>query len=166
MRALNYALAVLLAGAVPAAAQDAAAVSGPAEVVDSDALHVGDKSVMLWGIESMERGQTCSIKREPWQCYAAAVRALETLAGAGEVSCQIRGKPDPYGRLLGVCTVAGVDLNEALVRKGFALAKRDETEDYVAAEEAAKAEHLGLWQGEFILPSAYRRSHAIRVDRP
>ena len=44
--------------------------------------------------------------------------------------------------------------------------KRDETDDYVAAEEAARAEGIGLWQGEFMLPADFRRSSGLRVDRP
>ena len=160
------ALAALLTAAAPALAEDAAPIVGPAEVVDSDGLRVGNASIMLWGIESVERAQTCSIRREAWECYAAAVRALQTLASVSDVTCQPKGKPDGYGRILAVCSAGGVELNEAMVRQGFALDKRDETKDYVAAEEAAKAAGIGLWQGEFMRPADFRRSHGIRADRP
>lgn len=159
-------VAALLATAGAATAQEPAPIVGTATVVDSDGLRVGDKSIMLWGIESMERPQTCTIDGQTWQCYAAAVRALETIALVGEVSCLPVGQPDPYGRILATCFVGDVNINEALVRAGFALAKRDETLDYVAAEEAAHAEGIGLWQGTFMLPSDFRRSHAIFADRP
>jgi endonuclease YncB( thermonuclease family) len=158
--------AALLAMAGTSTAQDAAPIVGTATVVDSDGLRVGDKSIMLWGIESMERPQTCIIDGQIWQCYAAAVRALETIALVGEVTCQPVGQPDPYGRILATCFVGDVNINEALVRAGFALAKRDETLDYVAAEDAAKAEGIGLWQGTFMLPADFRHLHAIFADRP
>jgi endonuclease YncB( thermonuclease family) len=165
MRTAFAALGLLLAASGPGWAQDATPIAGEATVVDADAIRVGGKSVMLWGIESVERPQTCTIDGVVWACYPAAVRALETLA-AGEIRCEQVGEPDGYGRILGTCYAGEVNLNEALVRAGFALAKRNETEDYVTAEEAAKAEKIGLWQGEFVLPADFRRAHAIRVDRP
>lgn len=166
MRKVIGILAALLTVAGVAKAQEGAPIVGVATVVDSDGLRVGTTSVMLWGIESLERPQTCSIGGQLWQCYPAAVRALETIVSVAEVTCQPVGNPDPYGRVLATCFVDGVNVNEALVRAGFALAKRDETEDYVAAEDVARAEAVGLWQGEFMLPRDFRRSHAIMADRP
>lgn len=166
MRAAIGALVAIFVAVGAASAQDGETVVGEATVVDSDGLRVGETSVMLWGIESLERTQRCTIGNEIWDCYEAAIRALQTIASVAEVSCNIIGEPDGYGRVLGVCTSGGVDINEALVRAGFALAKRDETEDYVPAEEAAQEEGIGLWQGEFIHPADYRRSRAITQDRP
>jgi endonuclease YncB( thermonuclease family) len=159
-------IAALLAWTGVAAAQDAEPLVGTATVVDSDALRIGNASLMLWGIESVERPQTCAIAGQVWDCYAAAVRALQTITSVAEISCRPVAAPDPYGRILVVCFVGGVDVNEALVRAGFALAKRDETEDYVPAEDAARLEGIGLWQGEFMHPADFRRSHAIFTDRP
>ena len=159
-------LTVLLTLTGGAVAQEGELIVGPATVVDSDGLRVGTTSVMLWGIESVERPQTCTIDGQLWQCYAAAMRALETITGVAEVSCQPVAEPDPYGRVLAICFVDGADVAEALVRAGFALAKRDETEDYVAAEELAIAEGIGLWQGEFMHPADFRRSRAMLQDRP
>jgi len=159
-------LAALAFLAGPAAAQPGEPIAGTATVSDSDGLRIGNISILLWGIESVERPQTCTIEGAVWDCFAAAVRALETIALVAEVSCQPVAAPDPYGRILAICFVDGVDINEALVRSGFALAKRDETEDYVAAEDAARAEGIGLWQGEFMHPADFRRMHAIFADRP
>jgi endonuclease YncB( thermonuclease family) len=158
-------VAALLVGS-SAVAQEGEPIVGMATVVDSDALRIGNASLMLWGIESVERPQTCAIAGQMWDCYAAAVRALQTITSVAEVSCRPVGAPDPYGRILAVCVVGGADVNEALVRAGFALAKRDETEDYVPAEDAARLEGIGLWQGEFMHPADFRRSHAIFTDRP
>ena len=154
----------LMGGA--ATAQDGEPIVGMATVVDSDGIRIGNKSIMLWGIESIERPQTCTIDNQGWDCYAAAIRALQTIVDVAEVTCNPIGDPDPYGRILAVCFVGEDDVNEALVRVGFALAKRDETEDYVAAEELAREEGIGLWQGQFVLPADFRRQHAIRQDRP
>lgn len=166
MRKTITVLAVLLAFTGAAKAQDVEPIVGEAVVVDSDGLRIGDASLMLWGIESVERTQTCAIEGEFWDCYAAAIRALQTITSVAEVSCDPVGEPDPYGRILVVCFVAGMDVNEALVRAGFALAKRDETEDYVPAEDLAREEGIGLWQGAFEHPRNFRGRHAIFTDRP
>lgn len=166
MRKTTGILAALLAMSGTAGAQPAPPIVGPAMVVDADAIRIGEASIMLWGIESVERPQTCSINGLAWDCHTAAIRSLQTITGVADVSCQQVGRADGYGRILAVCTVAGVDVNEALVRAGFALAKRNETEDYVAAEDAARAERIGLWQGDFMHPADYRVSHGVFTDRP
>jgi len=166
MRKTIGVFAVLLALASTAHSQEAEPIVGIATVVDSDGLRIGDASLMLWGIESVERTQTCAIDGEFWDCYAAAVRSLQTITSVAEISCDPVGEPDPYGRILVVCFVDGMDVNEALVRAGFALAKRDETEDYVPAEDLAREEGIGLWQGTFEHPRNFRGRHAIFTDRP
>lgn len=166
MRKMLAALTTLMVLAGPAAGQDAPPIVGLATVGDSDGLRIGTTSIMLWGIESVERPQTCSIGGATWECFAAAVRALETIVGTGDVSCQPIGRPDGYGRILAVCMVGTVNVNEALVRAGFAIAKRDETLDYVAAEDAARSERIGLWQGTFDLPRDFRVMRGVFQDRP
>ena len=65
-----------------------------------------------------------------------------------------------------MCTVGGKNLNEAMVRSDWAMARRNQTEDYVAAEEAAKTEKIGLWQSQFVVPWTWREDNGIEVDRP
>ena len=54
----------------------------------------------------------------------------------------------------------------SLFRTGWAVARRSETTDYVAVEAEAKEKKLGLWQGEFMMPDAFRRAAGIFVNRP
>ncbi len=65
-----------------------------------------------------------------------------------------------------MCTVGGKNLNEAMVRSGWALARRTETEDYVAAEEAARTEKVGLWQSQFAVPWIWRDDNGIHTEWP
>jgi len=141
-------------------------VTGEARAVNADTIAVGGTYVFLYGVESVERAQRCLIGGVPWDCYAAAVRGLETIIGVADVTCDLIGEPDYLGRWLGTCFVAGANVNEALTRAGFALAKRDETLDYVAAEEAAREEGIGLWQAEFQHPAEHRAAVGILLDRP
>ena len=84
----------------------------------------------------------------------------------GPAICEAIGEPDVYGRVLARCKINGQSLNEQLVRKGWAVARPSESADYEAAEAEAKKEKLGLWQGQFLTPSEFRRRSGIFVDRP
>jgi len=149
--------------AAPAGANQ---VTGPARAVDSTVIEVNGQRIMLFGIDSVMRKQNCTIGGKVWQCWPAAFRNVEILVDQGPVTCETVGEPDVYGRLLARCGINGESLNEQLVREGWAVARRSETTDYVAAEAEAKEKKLGLWQGEFMMPDAFRRAAGIFVDRP
>ena len=63
---------------------------------------------------------------------------------------------DRYGRLLAVCYIGGEDLNERIVREGWALDYRKYSTDYLQAESAAKHAGAGIWCGEFTPPWGWR----------
>jgi len=154
---------VLVLVATPAGAVQ---TSGPAKAVDPTVIEVNGQRIMLFGIDSVMRKQSCMLGGKVWQCWAAALRNLEILVDQGPVTCETVGEADVYGRLLARCSINGESLNEQLVRTGWAVARRGETTNYVAAETEAKEEKLGLWQGEFMMPDAFRRAAGIFVDRP
>jgi len=149
--------------ATPAGADQ---ITGPATAVDSMVIAINGQRIMLFGIDSVMRKQNCTIGGKIWQCWPAALRNLEILLDQGPVTCETVGEPDVYGRLLARCDVNGQSLNEQLVRAGWAIDRRSETTDYVATEAEAKEKKLGLWQGEFTMPDAFRRAAGIFVDRP
>jgi endonuclease YncB( thermonuclease family) len=149
--------------ATPAVANQ---ITGPANAVDSTVIEVNGQRIMLFGVDSVMRKQNCRIGGKIWQCWAAAVRNLDILLDQGPVTCDTVGEPDVYGRLLARCNINGESLNEQLVRTGWAVARPSETTDYVAAEAEAKEKKLGLWQGEFMRPDAFRRAAGIFVERP
>lgn len=159
-------IALGLGAATTAGAQTPGEVTGRARAVNADTIQVGSAYVFLYGIESMERNQMCVKDGVPWACYDYSVRALETIIDVAPVTCALIGEPDYLGRSLGTCTVAGKNVNETLVRQGFAFAKRDETLDYVPAEEAARAANLGLWAANFQMPAEHRAAEGIFLDRP
>ena len=160
-RALLLLVAMMLA--TPALADE---IVGPAKAVDSTVIEIDGHRVMLFGIDSVMRKQACTLDGKIWRCWEAAVRDLQTLVDQGPATCEVVGEPDVYGRVLGRCTINGESLNEELVRRGWAVARPSETQDYVAAETAAKGDKVGLWQGQFQPPDVFRRAAGIFVDRP
>jgi endonuclease YncB( thermonuclease family) len=107
-------------------------------VVDGDTLRLGRQVVRLNGIAAPARGTDCGSV----DCGAAAANALSALIAGHAVECRIEGH-DPQGRPLGTCHASGVQLNEALVRDGWAhaiAAGLRQTED-----DARKAGR-GIWR--------------------
>lgn len=155
-------LALGLFSTAPAFAASAGdVISGAGRAIDADIVAIGDQRIILWGLDAPERSQTCGSDNGTYSCYDDAIREAEELANNGEMSCTLMGdRPDPFGRWYGVCTAGGKEINAELVRAGLALAYRDQSEDYVAAEDEAKAAKLGLWRDgvTFVKPWQWRRT--------
>jgi endonuclease YncB( thermonuclease family) len=157
--ALALALGVLLALPFDGMARPdltTGAIRGVARVVDGDTIDIGDTRIRLEGIDAPESGQTCKRKWfGSWPCGAVATAALARMVENRTVSCEPKGL-DKYGRTLAVCFVDGRDINAQMVRQGHAWAFVRYSQSYVKEEGLAKAESLGIWQGESQAPWDYR----------
>ena len=125
---------------------------GPAQVIDGDSLLIGGERVRLKSIDAPEGRQMCEKNGSAWRCGRAASKALQELVRGKEVICEGQ-ELDRYDRLLAYCRVGAVDLNRTLVRQGWAVAFGDR---YFSEERAAQARRVGLWQGSFQRPAAWR----------
>ena len=136
------------------------ALSGLARVVDGDTLHVDRVRVRLHGIDAPESAQRCRTSGRLWPCGREATRALARRIGGRPVACEERDR-DRYGRVVAVCTAAGLDLNRWMVAEGWAFAYRRYSRDYVAAESRARAARRGIWRGEAVAPWDWRRGKRL-----
>ncbi len=150
---------VLLAMAMIPSQASGQMLSGTATATDGDSLVVGSQRVRLFGIDAPEIGQNCVTNDNAWQCGADAKQHLLELVAGQRVDCQITGM-DQYGRNLGKCSTEYLQLNEAMVELGWAVAYREYSQDYVEAEERAKLRKAGIWNSTFTLPSAHRLANA------
>ena len=115
-------------------------------VVDGDTIEINGVSHRLHGIDTPEAGQRCNKAGSgTWRCGDAATEALITLTRGKDVTCDNRGL-DGFQRVISVCTINGVDINQLLVRQGYAWAFSKFSNDYVPAENKARRERLGIWQ--------------------
>ena len=151
-----FALSLALAG--PGHAET---LSGQARIIDGDTLAVAGQRVRLHGIDAPETRQSCTRDGSRWPCGEAATRAMRRLAGNAPVRCEVRDR-DRYGRAVATCFSAGRDVQQQLVRQGLALAYRKYSTRYVRDEDAARAEGLGLWAGEFVEPWNWRKQNRNR----
>jgi endonuclease YncB( thermonuclease family) len=155
---LLFSLAVLLAW--PVRAKD---ISGAAVVIDGDTLDVNGERIRLHGIDAPESSQSCVVAGLAWPCGREATRFLSDTTGGGTVLCT-GAKRDRYGRLIAVCYAGATCINAEMVERGFALAYRKYSLDYVAEEDAARSAGRGLWRGQFTEPWQWRTSHKTLAD--
>lgn len=127
-----------------------------ARIIDGDTLDLAGKRVRLFGLDAPETKQSCARASEAYACGLEAKQALEALIGASPVRCEDRDI-DRYGRLVAICYVRDIELNDWLVRQGYAFAYKNYSDRYSPAEEEARANKRGVWQGSFEYPWDFRR---------
>lgn len=135
---------------------------GAVQIVDGDTLRIGARRIRLYGIDAPERAQSCTgADGRPYPCGAAATDALTRLIGSARPDCAERDR-DRYGRSVAVCSIAGRDLNRAMVAEGWAVAYIQYSRDYAGDEAAARRARVGLWRGRFERPDVYRAERRHR----
>jgi endonuclease YncB( thermonuclease family) len=155
VRNLAILLSVTLAGAVQAE-QRGAIVTGIPRIVDGDTIVLAGIKVRLEAIDAPETDQVClDEKGIKWTCGVEARDRLTRRVGGREIACEL-SSTDRYGRSLGTCGLDGQNLNEWMVRQGWALAYIRYSRAYATAEADARDGLRGLWRGAFIAPWDWR----------
>ena len=132
-------------------------ITGKPRVIDGDTIHIGDTKIRLHGIDAPEMKQTCrTSKGKEQMCGVLAKQALERLVKGQDVTCKGDTR-DRYKRLIAVCYVGQLNINEQMVADGWALAYRRYSTDYVRAETLAKSRREGMWRTEFVSPWKWRK---------
>jgi endonuclease YncB( thermonuclease family) len=124
--AIATAAALAKAGS-PAAPPAMATVSGPARVIDGDTVVVAGVHVRLKGVDAAQLGTPRG---------EAARRVMVGIVG-NSLTCRLTGE-HTFSREVGWCaTAAGVDLGQAIIASGAALACPRYDDRYVRFEQAA-----------------------------
>jgi endonuclease YncB( thermonuclease family) len=130
---------------------------GQVTVIDGDSLREGKTELRLYGIDAPEYRQTCIDQAHiEYACGKRAADALRQLVKQGELKCR-ELDIDRYGRSVSTCNIGTMDVNQAIVAQGWAIAFTQFGTDYVSTEKTARQNKLGLWAGTFELPSIYRQ---------
>jgi endonuclease YncB( thermonuclease family) len=146
-------VAALVLFAFPVLADD---ITGTARIVDGDTIWISDTKIRLWGIDAPETKQTCTRDGKPWRCGEAATEALRQFIGTSTVTCESHGK-DRYGRMIGKCSVNGLDIGAEMVSRGLALAYTRYSRYYLPNQNEAHAAGAGMFAGQFMPPWEWRR---------
>ena len=137
-------------------AQSQNLIKGKAKIIDGDTIHIGINKIRLHGIDAPEIKQTCLINDDVWDCGIESGKALKKFILEREVNCKIIDI-DRYKRFVGVCFINNENINQYMVKNGWAIAYRYYSKQFIEDEEIAKKNKLGIWQGTFIDPYLFRK---------
>ena len=143
-------------------------ISGIPKVVDGDTIHINNYKFRLEGIDAPEMRQQCKKESfkisllisftfyKDYSCGRVSKVKLKTKINTSEIKC-IYSSKDRYKRYIATCFKGKTNLNQWMVRNGFAIAYRRYSKKYVPDEVFAKENKLGLWQGKFMEPEKWRK---------
>ena len=133
-------------------------IFGKVRIIDGDTIHIKSNKIRLHGIDAPESKQTCKIDNQDWYCGKQSTKELKNLINNQKVEC-ITNDVDRYNRYIAICFVDEININQWMVKNGWAIAYRYYSKDYVVEEKFANDNKLGIWKSEFIEPYAYRRQN-------
>lgn len=142
-------------------AAPAAALADGARALDGANFELGGERLRLFGVSAPGLGQRCEEWREhkplAYACGEHARALLQSLVQDRAPAC-VR---EPSAPGAATCYVDGRDLGLVLVSAGWAVARRDESNRYLRAQDEARTASRGLWSGRFDDPNipASKRAH-------
>ena len=131
-------------------------IEGKAIIIDGDTIHIGKNKIRLHGIDAPEIKQTCKIEDKIWNCGIESSLALKKLILDNNISCVVTDI-DRYKRYIAECFINNQNINELMVRNGWAIAYRYYSLDFIDDEEIAKNNKAGIWKSEFLDPYLFRK---------
>ena len=128
------------------------------KIVDGDTIHLNGEKIRFTGIDTPELKQTCLKEGIKDLCGVTAKQILIEKIGNDNVECISEGK-DQYKRTLAECFVNNESLSSYLVRSGYAFAYRRYSKKFVADEDYARINKIGMWSMKFDYPWDYRKKN-------
>jgi len=130
-------------------------LSGIAEVRSGNEIALNGTVVQLFGLQAPTPDERCELSEGQYRCGIIAWAELIRLADGRDLSCDIEARSDK-GQLIATCYLGERDLNESLVRSGWAEARAD-VERYQVDQVEARRARRGLW-AERIKPPDRRQA--------
>ena len=143
-------------------------ISGIPKIIDGDTVHINNYKFRLEGIDAPEMKQKCkkeSLKissasgfsfYKDYSCGKVSKAKLKAKINGSKIKCISKSK-DRYKRYIATCFKEETNLNQWMVRNGYAIAYRKYSKKYTPDEDFAKENKLGLWQGKFMKPEKWRK---------
>ena len=128
------------------------------KVIDGDTIYLNGEKIRFSGIDTPEIKQTCTKNNEIIKCGILARELLIKIIANNKINCIREGK-DQYKRTLAECFVNDLSLSSYLVKNGYAFAYRKYSKKFIADEDFAKSNKLGMWSMEFEYPWDWRKNN-------
>ena len=128
------------------------------KITDGDTIKINGEKIRFSGIDTPELKQMCTKDDVKNSCGIKAKQILIDKIADNNVYCVIEGK-DQYKRTLAECFVNNISLSSYLVRSGYAFAYRKYSKKFVADEDYARINKIGMWSMKFEYPWDFRRNN-------
>ncbi len=128
------------------------------KIIDGDTIHLNGEKIRFSGIDSPEIKQTCTKNSEIIKCGILAKELLIKIIDNKKINCIREGK-DRYKRTLAECFVNDLSLSSYLVRNGYAFAYKKYSKKFIADEDFARLNKLGIWSMKFEYPWDWRKNN-------
>ena len=128
------------------------------QITDGDTIKINGEKIRFSGIDTPEMKQTCIENGTVNSCGVMAKKILMDKISNNEVVCISEGK-DRYKRTLAECFVNDESLSSYLVRSGYAFAYRRYSKKFIADEDYAKSNKIGMWSMKFDYPWDWRKKN-------
>jgi endonuclease YncB( thermonuclease family) len=157
------------------------------DIIDGDTIWMGAVSLRLWGIDAPEfhlAAQVCKTRDgENFPCGEQARDTLRAMIAGKLVSCgppprggrakedEVAKLKETFGRPIVTCFIRdgdqAIDIQNRMARLGFADRFEDDgkvksSDGIVAAVDAAKQAHVGMWAGWTLTPDEWRGDKQCR----
>ena len=114
------------------------------------------ESMELFGVDTPDVLQLCKSSNSMiYSCGERSATELNALVAGQNMQCSVVGQ-SYNGAKLATCYVDGNDVAAMMVRDGWAIADRTQSEMYVEEEKSAYLRKAGLWNGKFRDPKKWR----------
>lgn len=133
-------------------------IIGNARVIDGDTININNNKIRLHGIDAPETKQTCKLDSVDWFCGKQSTEELKKIINNQSVECKVNDI-DIYNRYVAICLVNELNLNQWMVKNGWAIAYRYYSTDYIIEEKYARDNKSGIWKSEFLKPYQYRKNN-------
>lgn len=137
-----------------------ASLQGRASVIDADTIEIHGDRIRIFGVDAPEGKQTCKdTLGNDYRCgQIGSIALADYLDRSQPIRCEYQDR-DRYGRFVGQCfTAEGHDIANWLARNGHALDYPQYSKGkYASAQNEAKAQRTGIWQGSFVQPWEWRQ---------
>ena len=128
------------------------------KVIDGDTIYLNGEKIRFSGIDTPEIKQTCTKNNEIIKCGILAKELLIKIIANNKINCIREGK-DRYKRTLAECFVNDLSLSSYLVKNGYAFAYRKYSKKFIADEDFARLNKLGMWSMKFEYPWDWRKNN-------
>ena len=128
------------------------------KITDGDTIKINGEKIRFSGIDTPELKQMCTKDDVKNSCGIKAKQILIDKIADNNVYCVNEGK-DQYNRTLAECFVNNKSLSSYLVRSGYAFAYRKYSKKFIADEDYARINKIGMWSMKFEYPWDFRRNN-------